>query len=227
MNRYSALLASAKKYGSNLASTMNGTQISAAFDNGSVFTISAENGMYEVSELGVTIYGHSYILSTQKAIYDWAGSVDWREVGNAGLGMGLGLLEVAAGAGGEVLTAGLSTAVIIDGAARVGSSSVKLFHLLQGNTSAGIATPSNLGGWIGKGVDMSFGASYNDIGIGQGVGGFTNDFATFVAGGGSVLSLQGMIVRPNPVNAFRYLSVPVGTAYSTVSDVQALYNYNH
>jgi len=227
LNRYSNLVESANNYAKALAISNDGIQLSVSFKNGSVFTFSAENGLYSVSDLAVTIYGHSYILSTQKAVYDWAGSVDWREVGNAGLGIVLGGLEVAAGGAAEGITFGASTALLVDGWARIGSGGVKLYHLLQGNTKAGVATPSNLGGWSGKLVDMGFGASYTDIGIGQGLGGFTNDFATFVIGGGSVMSLQNMVVRPNPVNAFKYLAVPVGTSYSTVSDIQAFYNYNH
>jgi len=55
-----------------------------------------------------------------------------------------------------------------------------------------------------------------------------NDFTIFVVVvGGSVLSLRSMVISLNPANTFKYFDVQVGIAYSVVSEVQVLYNYNH
>jgi len=53
-----------------------------------------------------------------------------------------------------------------------------------------------------------------------------NDFTIFVVGG-SVLSLRSMVISLNPANTFKCFDVQFGIAYSVVSEVQVLYNYNH
>ncbi len=54
-----------------------------------------------------------------------------------------------------------------------------------------------------------------------------NDFTIFIVVGGSVLSLRSMVISLNPANTIKCFDVQVGIAYSVVSEVQVLYNYNH
>ena len=155
------------------------------------------------------------------AFTQWYNSVDWKEVGNAFVSLGLGVVEIIGGASGEVFTAGLSTAIVADGLIRVATNGTKLFFLLQGKTRIGSSTPSNLGGWIGKGVDLANGASYGQIGLGQGIGSFVNDFSTFVITGGSAMALQQSLAYPSFWTVSQYGFILTGTPYSAYSDAKS------
>lgn len=118
----------------------------------------------------------------------------------------------------------MSTALIIDGGIRVGSNATKLYFLLQGDSQRGVATPSNAGGWIGKGIDMATGSSYTDISYFQGIGSFTNDFATFVVTGGTAVQLSNALAYPSAASVYSYGLVLFGTPYTAVSDGINFYN---
>jgi RHS repeat-associated protein len=71
-----SLYRSAHAYGRNLAATMAEIRVSASFDNGSMFTIAAGNGMYHISNLDVSVVGE-------------ASSYNGFELGPIGLGVSI------------------------------------------------------------------------------------------------------------------------------------------
>jgi hypothetical protein len=143
---------------------------------------------------------------------------NWSEIGSAAAGLALGIVEIGAGVGGKLFTGGISTVLTIDGVVRVGSNGVKLYFLLNGNSEAGIATPSNTGGWIGKSIDMATGTPYNEISYGQGLGSLTNDFTTFVVTGGSGAVLSQSLMYPSVWNVGSYITVLTLTPTTMTSD---------
>jgi hypothetical protein len=150
-------------------------------------------------------------------------NINWSEVGSSSVGILLGAAEIGIGLGGEVFSGGLSTAIIVDGSIRVGSNITKIGLILAGNSNIAGTTPSNGGGWIGKGIDMATGANYGQIGVGQGLGSFTNDFSTFVVTGGNALNLSKMVTFPSLLNGYGYGMTLFGTPYGVQSD---LLNWN-
>jgi hypothetical protein len=87
------------------------------------------------------------------------------------------------------------------------------------------ATPSNAGAWAGKGLDWASGKSYNDIGVGQLVGGFTNDFVTFGVTGGNAYNVSKMIDNLSTLTISSYTLNLLGVPYTTFSDISNYYEF--
>lgn len=100
----------------------------------------------------------------------------------ASLGLAGGAAEIAAAAGTEWFSAGLGTPVAValagDGIVRVSSASIKLMAAFGGKTEAR-NLPSNLGGFVGMGIDKLTGSTKA-----QKVGGLLNDAGTIIITGG-------------------------------------------
>ncbi|WP_461639613.1 hypothetical protein [Labilibaculum euxinus] len=143
---------------------------------------------------------------------------------DAGIGMVSGGTEFLLGAttevGTEGLTSALSIPMMVDGGARFLSSSAKMGFLLSGDYRNANAIPGNLGGWSGKFTDMAFGTSYYQNGIFMGLGSFTNDFISIVAGGGT--GLARFVATPTAVNGFAFGTNVSSTVWSSVVNAQSM-----
>ena len=91
--------------------------------------------------------------------------LDWGGVADASLGIVGGIFEVALGVAGEVFTSGVSTALIVDGAYRIGTNSIRLGAYLTDNERVGNALPNNIGSTVGKFYDGINGSRFYDVGI--------------------------------------------------------------
>jgi len=209
----------------NNASNQTCTSIKVAKDNIGGYSIMVEfsSGGYlywaENPIVHLLYYYYVQYLVETYSVGRSGTSVNWGEVGSSSVGLLLGVGEITVGAGGEIPSAGVSTALIIDGGIRVGSNATKLYFLFKGDSKRGVATPSNAGGWIGKIVDVTSGSSYNEISMGQGVGSFVNDFMTFVVSGGSGLSLSKALMYPSVTSVYSYGLIITGTPYTVYSDL--------
>jgi hypothetical protein len=177
----------------------------------------SENGWNVAIQLGKPMFGFC-IGAPDRA---------WGEFASASVGLALGIAEAVIGAAGEIFSGGLSTAIVIDGLIRVGSNYKKILEVGRMNSVKAKATPSNAGAWAGKGLDWASGKSYNDIGVGQLVGGFANDFVTFAATGGNVYNVIKMIENPSGFNVVNYAFCLSGVPYTTYSDISNYYYPNH
>lgn len=122
------------------------------------------------------------------------------------------------GGAGTYFSAGTATPVsvplIIDGGIRVASNSARLVAYFTGHNDAGNSIAGNAGAWIGKGFDMASGKSFYDYGLGQGLGGATNDFLSFIVTGGTAGYMNSMVINPTYGNVFLYSSTYVGYSNS-------------
>jgi len=110
------------------------------------------------------------------------------------------------------LSAGTATAVsappIADGGVRFLSNGARLVFYFTGHNQTGNIIPGNAGAWLGKGVDMASGRSFNEYGYGQAFGGGTNDIISFIATGGTAKPLSDLVDSPSLINITLY-----GNAY--------------
>jgi len=99
-----------------------------------------------------------------------------------------GSLEVAGGLFSEIPSAGLSSVLVVDGAARISLNGSRLIAYWQGQDEVGDNIPSNFGGVLGKIIDTSVSGgqqNFNQTGIAQITLGAGNDLGIFLATGGS------------------------------------------
>lgn len=150
-------------------------------------------------------------------------SLNWSEIASATGGLILSGIEIGAGIGGEMFTGGLSNFAVVDGVTRAGSSLTKLYFLFNGNSARGIATPSNLGGWAGKALDIVNGSSYDEISYGQGIGSFSYDAGTFIMFGANAQNLNKALTYPTAGSIITYGAVLTGVPYTTSSDAISFY----
>lgn len=120
-------------------------------------------------------------------------SIDWAGVTDASLGIVGGVVEVALGVAGQAFTAGLSTALIVDGVYRIGTNTFRLAAYLTDNGNVGDALPNNIGGMVGKIIDGVNGGKFENVGPWQTGLGVSNDLATFVVSGGNASAIYGVI----------------------------------
>jgi len=127
---------------------------------------------------------------------------------------------------GEYFSAGTATPVsvplIIDGGVRAASNSSRLAAYFTGHNVAGNSIPGNAGAWIGKGIDMTTGKSFYDYGLGQGLGGATNDFLSFIVTGGTAGAMNNMVSNPTLGNGIWYMSAYGGYTNSLFYDLYPL-----
>ena len=67
---------------------------------------------------------------------------------------------------------------------------------LSGYNNYANATPSNLGGFAGKGVDMLKGKKWSEVGKGQAFGGLANDLGSFAFTLGSGPAIANTMANP-------------------------------
>jgi hypothetical protein len=144
----------------------------------------------------------------------WSSSVDWKGVLDSSIGIAGGTAEVVLGVAGEAFTAGLSTALIVDGVFRIGTNSFRLVAYLTTNGQVGNALPSNLGGMVGKITDGVNGREFYDVGPWQIGLGVTNDIASFVATGGNGSAITGVLSTQGLTRGAHLYSI--GNNYYTV-----------
>ncbi|MGM9475209.1 DUF6443 domain-containing protein [Pedobacter sp. GSP4] len=123
--------------------------------------------------------------------------IDKRGAIDATIGIIGGVAEVILGVGGEAFTAGISTAMIIDGVYRIGMNTARLTAYLTANKEVGNALPSNLGGMVGKLIDRG---KFSEVGKMQIALGATNDIATFFMTGGNGSAWELLLRSPNSLN---------------------------
>ncbi|MCV9928322.1 hypothetical protein OIU83_11685 [Flavobacterium sp. LS1R49] len=104
---------------------------------------------------------------------------------NASMGILGGIIEIGVGGVGEGVTAGFSTALVVDGWYRVGSNGARLGMYLANENLAGDIIPSNSGALAGKIIDGMNGTKATDVGRMQSSMGFANDLGLFVITGGN------------------------------------------
>ena len=130
------------------------------------------------------------------------------------------------GGAGEYLSAGTTTAIsvplITDGGIRFLSNGVRLTSYFTGHNQIGDVIPGNAGAWIGKGIDMASGRSFNEYGYGQAFGGFANDVGSFIFTGGTAESMSRMMNNYNTVNTMLYFNTYVGYSNSMFYDMYPL-----
>lgn len=142
---------------------------------------------------------------------DAAGAVD------ASLGIIGGVFEVALGVAGEAPTAGISTALIVDGSYRVATNMIRLGAFLTENQDIANALPSNLGGTIGKFFDGLMGSGFSDVGRAQATLGLVNDAMLMVTPAANAGAVNSLITNPNVINT-------VGLGASYYSGTQGMIN---
>jgi RHS repeat-associated protein len=153
-------------------------------------------------------------------------SLDWKGIGDATIGMLGGAGEIATASAAEVGSEGLSTAVsvplAIDGWGRVGTNFNRLAAYFGGNKALGDALPSNIGGYVGKTVDVFSGVDFYSTGKGQAILGGTNDLLLIISPYGNAGAWESVLGKPNLWN-----SVGLGVSYyggiiGLKNDVQSL-----
>ena len=161
-------------------------------------------GRWMSPDLAHQHYSPYLAMSNNPAYIDINGLTDWNGVFSASLGIIGGASEIALGVGVTGGSGGLATAggalLMIDGGVRVGSNYVKLVHAFSDNTAMnnqGNKIPTNIGGYIGLGIDMNRAENKgikitfqnNDSKYKHALG-LTNDFATIAFTGGSGMNYQ-------------------------------------
>jgi RHS repeat-associated protein len=157
---------------------------------------------------------------------NWASSVDWAGVTNASLNVLGGVSEMIVGGAGEYFSAGTATPVcvplIVDGGYRTATNFSRLVGYLTLNDKFVNAMPGNIGATIGKGIDMFSGVPIDGYGYGQGIGGATNDFVSFIVTGGTAGSMSNMVSNPTLMHGVWYMSAYGGYTNSLFFDLYPL-----
>ncbi|MBS4056765.1 MAG: hypothetical protein KGZ82_05570 [Bacteroidales bacterium] len=156
----------------------------------------------------------------------WASSVDWAVVTNASLNVLGGVGEMIVGGAGGYFSAGTATPVcvplIVDGGYRTATNFSRLVGCLTLNDRFANAMPGNIGATIGKGIDMLSGVPIDGYGYGQGIGGATNDFVSFIVTGGTASAMSNMVNNYNTANAVWYFNSYLGYSNSLFYDLYPL-----
>lgn len=172
---------------------------------------------------GPVPYNKSFFLRESGS---WTSNVDWAGVTNSSLNVLGGVGELMLGGAGEYLSVGLATPVCIpliaDGGFRTATNFTRLVGYLTLNDRFANAMPGNIGATIGKGIDMASGKSFYDYGFGQGFGGVTNDFVSFIVTGGTAGSINNMVGNPSLMNGMWYMSTYGGYTNSLFYDLYPL-----
>jgi RHS repeat-associated protein len=209
----SSIVISGNSYGGNtyeLASTSN------------------DSGVYDTRQALSTKEGEAVLNSMTGAANQggYWGSLDWKGIGDATIGILGGVGEIATASAAEIGSEGLSTAVslplAIDGWGRVGTNVNRLAAYFGGNKTLGNALPSNIGGFVGKTVDIFSGGDPYSKGKGQAILGGTNDLLLILSPWGNAGAWQSVLETPNLLN-----SVSLGVSYyggiiGLKNDVQSL-----
>jgi RHS repeat-associated protein len=153
-------------------------------------------------------------------------SLDWKGIGDASIGMLGGAGEIAAGSAAEVGSEGLSTAVsvplVIDGWGRVGTNFNRLAAYFGGNKALGDALPSNIGGYVGKTLDIFTGVDLYSVGKGQATLGLTNDLLLIISPWGNASAWKSIMELPNLQNTIGLGVSYYGGIIGLKNDVQSL-----
>ena len=213
-NKYSSSTAGFNLY--SVSAFGNTTIVSSFGDIGNV-KYSANGGLTFENQTAGAYAGEVSVSSAG------GGDIDWPGVSNASLNLLGGVGEMIVGGVGEYFSAGTATPaslpIITDGGVRVASNSARLVAYFTGHNDAGNSIAGNTGAWIGKGIDMATGRSFYDYGLGQGFGGATNDFLSFVVTGGTADYMNSLVLNPTYGSVFWYSSTYVGYSNSMFYDL--------
>jgi len=157
-------------------------QVYSKIIGGSYYYNGKEWLVNKVDDKGTIHVYSSYLTKRQAGILD------------ASIGVVGGLGEMGTGAGGEVFTGGLSTALIIDGAGRVFTNGARLIAYATDNTKIGDALPSNLGGMAGKLMD---GGRFDKVGVMQTSLSVANDLAVIISPAGNASGYKAILTNPS------------------------------
>ncbi len=145
------------------------------------------------------------------AVLQWeeeSKGINWHGVAGASLGIVGGAAEWVAGGVSEWLSGGAATPLTIplftDGGVRIGANATRLFGYFTGHDEMAEAMPTSIGATVGKGIDMASGKSFYEYGVGQAIGGSTNDLASFIITGGSGQPLADFMENQTITNGFFY-----------------------
>ena len=148
--------------------------------------------------------------------------IDQASAIDATLGIVGGVGEVLVGIGGELFTAGLSTAILLDGAYRIGTNTAKLGVALSGDQALANAIPTNFGGLIGKIIDGYQGANILDVGIYQSSLGLANDIGVLITPAGNAGAIRAMAQSPSLWNGVGLVGSYYGSTYGAYNNAKSL-----
>jgi len=196
------------------------TQIAFGFKKNVSFTLTVD------AEEAYLTLGTPIIGRAQSGGAGWVSSVDWAGVANAFLNVLGGVGEIILGGAVEYFSASIATSVcvplIVDGGYRTATNFSRFVGYLTLNDRFANAMPGNIGATIGKGIDMLSGVPIDGYGYGQGIGGATNDFVSFIVTGGTAVSISNMISNPSLMNGVWYMSAYGGYTNSLFYDLYPL-----
>ena len=206
------------------------------FSTDGKLTHDSDNDPY--AENGVIAYQGGFVIGASQVVNNlldepivanqggyWS-SLDLKGIGDATIGMLGGASEIATASAAEVGSEGLSTAIsvplAIDGWGRVGTNFNRLVAYFGGNKALGDALPSNIGGYVGKTVDIFSGVDLYSTGKGQAILGGTNDLLLMISPWGNAGAWKSVLETPSLWNGVSLGVSYYGGIIGFKNDVQSL-----
>jgi len=116
----------------------------------------------------------------------------------------------------------VSVPLAVDGWGRVGTNVNRLFAYFGGNKALGDAIPSNIGGYIGKTIDVVEGKDFYKVGNTQAILSGTNDILLVISPAGNAGAWKSVVEYPGLWNSVGLVVSYYGGIIGLKNDIQNL-----